>query len=252
MLIIDFDKQISIFAPGKCGSSALAYNLQNLTTNPNDFFRAQRLKFISTSAIPDNFNQLITTQKEYFHSIPIGDSYLMYRKLYSKADNFKHYVFVREPVSRTISGFETVINWFYSDAWLSYHSSDTTLEELWSIAQQSNDFDYHVGPFLHRTKNLECEYINIKSINLFLKEIYNIEAENLPSVPHWTIGINVKEAKYNEFKREDDPKLWDTIQTQMNNFRTDAANKFDSSIRNNIITQEIDLYNNLELKYDYN
>ena len=52
----------------------------------------------------------------------------------------------------------------------------------------------------------------------------------------------MKEAKYNEFKREDDPKLWDTIQTQMNNFRSDAANKFDSSIRNNIITQEIDLY----------
>ena len=62
----------------------------------------------------------------------------------------------------------------------------------------------------------------------------------------------MKEVEYNEFKREDDPKLWDTIQTQMNNFRSDAANKFDSSIRNNIITQEIDLYNNLELKYDYN
>ena len=81
-------------------------------------------------------------------------------------------------VSRTISGFETVINWFYSDAWLSYHSNDTTLEELWSIAQQSNDFDYHVGPH-RRTKNLECEYINIKFINLFPKEIYNIEAENI-------------------------------------------------------------------------
>ena len=38
--------------------------------------------------------------------------------------------------------------------------------------------------------------------------------------------------------------IMDTIQTQMNNFRTDAPNKFDPSIRNNIITQEIDLYNN--------
>ena len=31
----------------------------------------------------------------------------MYRKFYSE-NNFEHYVFVRDPVDRTISGFETV------------------------------------------------------------------------------------------------------------------------------------------------
>jgi len=246
MLIVDFNKQISMFAPGKCGSTALAYNLHSLTTEPDSFFRAERLKFISSEPVPNNFKQLLDSSKEYFYSLPIGDSYLMYRNIY-KQENFKHYVFVREPVDRTISGFETVINWFYPNKWKEYQRNDCSLEDLWIVAQESKDFNYHVGPYLHRTKKLECEYLSIKSINTFLKDNYNLEAKHVPSVPHWTLGINVDRIEYEDFSRETDPELWDKIQLQMNKFRVDAALKYSGLMKNDVIDREVDIYNSLDI-----
>ena len=154
MLIIDFDRQISLFAPGKCGSTAIAYNLHSLTTTPTDFFRAERLKFIGKH-IPARYNELLSN-KDYFYSIPVSDSYFMYRNLY-KEENFTHYVFTRQPLDRTISGFETIINWFYKDKWDDYQNDKCTLDDLWDIACNSKDYDYHMSPYLHRTKNLQCE-----------------------------------------------------------------------------------------------
>lgn len=244
MLIIDFDKQISIFAPGKCGSTALAYNLHHLTNTPNDFFRAERLKFIGKD-IPINYEELLKN-KEYFYSIPVSDSYLMYRNLYK--ENFTHYVFTREPIDRTISGFETVINWFYKDKWNEYQDNKCNLDELWSIAYSSKDYDYHIAPYLHRTKNLSCVYKDIYDINDLLKELYNIEGKKIPSVPLWTQGIDVENATHNDFTRDKDPERWDSIQHQINKFRLDCASFFLNN-RRALISKDDKFARELEL-YD--
>ena len=154
MLIIDYDRQLTLFAPGKCGSTALSYNLQHLTTEPNDkFFRAERLKFITSSNMPANIQELISNT-EFWYSLPVADSYLMYRKLYADK-GFKHYVFVREPLTRTISGFETLINWWHNDEWNEYqHNNSRSLSDLWELAFKDDEYDYHVKPFLNRIKNI--------------------------------------------------------------------------------------------------
>ena len=138
MLIIDFDNKISMFAVGKCGSTALAYNLQSLTTEePGSFFRANRLKYISKDPVPSSFQQLID-EPEFFYSIPVAHSYLMFRDLF-KIEGFTHYVFVRKPVSRVISGLETLVNWWMPDLWKAFQNDEATINDLWQSAKQHEE-----------------------------------------------------------------------------------------------------------------
>ena len=252
MLIIDFDRQISLFAPGKCGSTALGYNLQHLTTEPNDkFFRAERLKFITSSNMPANIQELIGNT-EFWYSLPVADSYLMYRKLYADK-GFKHYVFVREPLTRTISGFETLINWWHNDDWNEYqHNNSRSLSDLWELAFKDDEYDYHVKPFLNRIKNIECEYIHMKNINTLLKDIYNIDAEHVPSAPLWTQGIDVNKVTHTNFTRDTDPEKWDNTTMEINKFRIDCASHFLNNYnalieKDQRFTKEIELYNLLDI-----
>jgi len=225
MLIIDFDRQISLFAPGKCGSTALGYNLQHLTTEPDDkFFRAERLKFISSNTLPATIQELISN-KDFWYSLPVADSYLMYRKLYADKE-FKHYVFIREPISRAISGFETLVNWWHNDEWNKYQQGESTLDDLWNLAYSDDEYDYHVKPFLHRTKNIECEYVHMEHINSMLKDIYDIDGKHVPSAPLWTQGIDVEKVTHTDFTRDTNPKQWDNTTKEINKFRIDCSLHF--------------------------
>lgn len=240
MLIIDFDKQISLFAPGKCGSTALAYNLQELTTTPSEFFRAQRLKIITSETIPAHIQELFEN-KEYYYSLPIADSYLMYRKVYKQPD-FKHYVFCRHPVDRVISAFETLIYWYRKDLWKQYHSNKIILEDLWGPAQELDHYDYHAGHYLNKIKNLDCTFADINSINNVLQEHYNIKAKHIPSVPLWTNGIDVDNVTHTDFTRDSDPDLWDKTQLEINRFRLDCAMKYSALLKNDKLDTEIEVY----------
>ena len=231
MLILDFDKQISLFAPGKCGSSALAYNLHDLTILPNHNFREEHLKFISTNQIANNYQQLLDSSKEFFYSMTVADSYSMYRTLYNDV-NFTHYVFDRKPVSRIISGFETVINYYYNELWQDYQNGFTTLDVLWSVAKESKEYDYHIGPYLHRTNTFDCQYLSIDYIDKFLLEKYNIEAKHIPSVPF----------------REIDDTQHEDIQHQVNKFRIDTAFRYKDLIKNSIFDKEVKIFDSLDIK----
>ena len=59
----------------------------------------------------------------------------MFRDLF-KIEGFTHYVFVRKPVSRVISGLETLVNWWMSDLWNMSQNDEATINDLWH--QQSN------------------------------------------------------------------------------------------------------------------
>jgi len=245
MLIIDYDRQLTLFAPGKCGSTALAYNLQHLTTEPNEFFRAQRLKVISSNTIPAQIQDLLEN-KEFYYSLPIADSYLMFRKLYTQP-NFKHYVFCRDPVDRRVSAFETLISWFLPDMWEKYHNNEVTLEELWSQACELTDYDYHAGHYLNKIKNLDCVFTDIKNINNIIQEHYNIKAKHVPSVPFWTKGIDLESRKYTDYTRESDPEQWDKTQLEITRFRSECAVKYNTLLKNNKLDIEVELYNSLDI-----
>jgi hypothetical protein len=244
MLIIDFDRQLTFFAPGKCGSTALGFNLQELSTSPDQFFRAQRLKLISSNPIPAHIQELFEN-KEYYYSLPIADSYLMYRNLY-KQPNFTHYVFYRDPVDRIISAFETLVYWYCKDKWTMYHNNETTLDELWETAQKLTDYDYHAGHYLTKIKNLQAKFTHISEINNVLKEHYNIQATHIPSVPLWTNGIDVDAVSHTHFTRESDIDLWDKTQLEMNRFRSDCAVKYSALLKNAKLEAAIKVYNSLD------
>ena len=249
MLIIDFDRQITLFAPGKCGSTALGYNLQHLTTEPEDkFFRAERLKFISSSTLPANIQELISN-KDFWYSLPVADSYLMYRKLYEQK-GFKNYVFVREPILRAISGFETLINWWHKDEWNQYQKDLLTLSDLWELAYNDDEYDYHVKPFLHRTKNIECKYVHMDYFNSILKYIQDIDGKHVPSAPLWTQGIDVEKVTHVDFTRDTDPEAWDNTTEQINKFRIDCAAHFFNTnealiSKDNNFAKEIEIYDTI-------
>ena len=250
MLIIDFDKQISLFAPGKCGSTALGYNLQHLTTEPeHKFFRAERLKFITSNTLPANIQELIVN-KDFWYSLPVADSYLMYRKLYEQ-QGFKNYVFVREPIQRAISGFETLINWWHNDEWKQYQQGLISLSDLWDLAYNDDEYDYHVKPFLNRTTNIDCKYVHMKHINSLLKKIYNIEGKHVPSAPLWTKGIDVEIVTHTDFTRDTNPEQWDNTTKEINKFRIDCSLHFLNNNKALIekdqrFAKEIDIYNSLD------
>ena len=249
MLIIDFDRQISLFAPGKCGSTALAYNLQHLTTEPEDkFFRANRLKYISKDPVPGNFQQLLD-DPEFFYSLPVAHSYLMYRKLYEQK-GFKNYVFVREPILRAISGFETLINWWHRDEWDQYQDGSLTISDLWPLAYNDEGYDYHIKPFLYRIRNIDCKYVHMDHINSILKDVYNIEGKKVPSMPLWTQGIDVETVTHIDFTRDTDPEAWDNTTEQINKFRIDCAAHFFNTnealiSKDNNFAKEIEIYDTI-------
>lgn len=230
MLIIDFNKQISIFAPGKCGSSALAVNLHPFTVNQNEFYRHSHIKIISSKPLSVTSSDLVDTLHISFYSLRTADSYVMYRKLYSE-NNFKHYVFVREPVDRTISGFETVINHYTTPLWHQYQKDELPLEYLWEVAQRQKSYDYHIRPYLKRISKYNITYHNIKHINKFLLQKYDIVGEEVPSIP-----------------LRDKQSSIDTIKKEMKKFRNDCAKQFDSVIANTDILNEIELYKELDIK----
>ena len=229
MLIIDFDRQLSIFAPGKCGSSALAVNLHPFTVNQNEFYRHSHIKIISSKPLSVTSSDLVDTLHNFFYSLRTADSYIMYRKLYSE-NNFKHYVFVREPVARTISGFETVINHYTTPLWHQYQNDELPLEYLWQVAQRQKSYDYHLRPYLKRISDCDIIYHDINYINKFLLKHYNTVGEEVPSIP-----------------LRDKQSSIDTIKKEMKKFRNDCAKHFDSVITNTDILNEIELYKELDI-----
>ena len=246
MLIIDFDNKISMFAVGKCGSTALAYNLQSLTTEePGSFFRANRLKFISKNPVPSNFQQLID-EPEFFYSIPVAHSYLMFRDLF-KIEGFTHYVFVRKPVSRVISGLETLVNWWMPELWKAFQNGEATINDLWQSAKQHEEYDYHIKEFLHVIRNLDCVYLNMEDINPFIKKYYNFDAEHVPSMPFWTKGIDVENVSFTEFTEKENPAMWNHITLEVNKFRLQCAMDYKDVISNDKFTKEDKLYKDLDI-----
>lgn len=230
MIIIDFDRQISIFAPGKCGSSALAVNLHPFTFNQSEFYKHSHIKIISKEPLSYKASELIGTLKGLFHSLKTADSYVMYRKFYSE-NNFEHYVFVREPVDRTISGFETVINHYTTPLWHQYQKDEIPLEYLWEVAQRHKAYDYHIEPYLKRISKYDITYHDIKHINKFLLQKYDTVGEEVPSIP-----------------LRDKQSSIDTIKKEMDKFRSDCVEQFDSVITTDKILKEIELYNELDIK----
>ena len=67
----------------------------------------------------------------------------------------------------------------------------------------------------------------------------------MPSVPLWTIGIDVENATHEDFTRKTNPDLWDKTQLEINRFRLDCAAKYSTLLKNDKLDKEIEIYDTI-------
>ena len=115
--------------------------------------------------------------------------------------------------------------------WHQYQKDEIPLEYLWEVAQRHKAYDYSIEPYLKRISKYDITYHDIKHINKFLLQKYDTVGEEVPSIP-----------------LRDKQSSIDTIRKEMDKFRSDCVEQFDSVITTDKILKEIELYNELDIK----
>ena len=125
MILLDLDKRITIFAPGRVGSTSLSETIHPFTTNSHMTSRQSDnflTPIISQTPIPPNYYNMLESCMNM--NMSIVNVYMFIRKVFSK-DFDKHYVIIRDPVDRFISGCEMLLQLSGKDDFLQFYNDMT-------------------------------------------------------------------------------------------------------------------------------
>ena len=187
MILLDLDNRVTIFAPGRVGSTSLTESLHHLTTNRNMSLR-QAINFltpiISKTPIPANYYNML----ESFMSMnmSIVDVYMYIRNMFSK-DFDKHYVIIRNPVDRFISGCEMLLQLSGEETFRNYCEDITTYKFVNLIEYCINHpyADFHLQPYMSTVSELECDFVHLNNLANLVKELYDIDMLHIDPSADW-------------------------------------------------------------------
>jgi hypothetical protein len=245
MLLLDLDKKLSIYSPGRTGSDFISHTLQHLLITGQRDVQQQSWR----GTIHDTLPLMISSnpvEPEYYHffeallSMNISNKkvYQLFRSNFGT--NFdKHYVVVRNPLDRIISGYTMVYGVHYSkhNPRLNFTiendcvSSDNA-KEIFDIVHNDPLADYHIQPYIKDVDVLDNVYVDTKNLTPFIKTIYNIDANDRSFSGYIDLDLPQNSIEQNNL-------IYSKIK---NVFKT----YFDLYGNNDKVIQEIEKYNSIK------
>lgn len=186
MILLDLDKRITIFAPGRVGSTSLSQTIHPLTTNSNMPIR-QADKFltpiISQTPIPPKYYNMLDSAMNF---MPIVDVYIFIRNMFSK-DFDKHYVLVRNPVDRFISGCEMLLQLTGEENFKEYCEDITTYKfvNLIDFCMEHPYADFHLQPYMYKVSELDCDFVHLDQASTLIKDLYDVDMLHIDPSADW-------------------------------------------------------------------
>jgi hypothetical protein len=192
MILLDLDKRITIFAPGRVGSTSLSETIHPLTTNRNmPISQAHNFltPIISKTPIPANYYN--TMESSRWHpsmsmNMSTVDLYMLIRNMFSK-DFDKHYVIIRNPVDRFISGCEMLLQLSGKDGFLQFYD-DMSKDKFVNLIAFCIDHpfaDFHLQPYMYKVSQLDCDFVHLDQVSTLIKDLYNMDMLHIDPSADW-------------------------------------------------------------------
>jgi len=187
MILLDLDKRITIFAPGRVGSTSLSETIHPFTTNSHMTSRQSDnflTPIISQTPIPPNYYNMLESCMNM--NMSIVNVYMFIRKVFSK-DFDKHYVIIRDPVDRFISGCEMLLQLSGKDDFLQFYN-DMTKDKFANLIEFciGHPFaDFHIQPYIHLASKTECAFVHLDQVSTLIKVLYNVDMLHIDPSADW-------------------------------------------------------------------
>ena len=187
MILLDLDKRITIFAPGRVGSTSLSETIHPLTTNSHMTSRQSDnflTPIISQTPIPPNYYNMLESCMNM--NMSIVNVYMFIKKVFSK-DFDKHYVVIRDPIDRFISGCEMLLQLSGKDGFLQFYDDMTEdkFVNLIAFCIGHPFADFHIQPYIHHASKTECDFVHLDQVSTLIKDLYNVDMLHIDPSADW-------------------------------------------------------------------
>lgn len=204
MILLDLDKRITIFAPGRVGSTSLSETIHPLTTNSHMTLRQSDshthflTPIISQKPIPPNYYNMLESFMNM--KMSIVNVYKFIKKVFPK-DFDKHYVIIRDPIDRFVSGCEMLLQFHGEDAFLQFYN-DMTRDKFVNLIEfcTSHPYaDFHIQPYIGFVDQ-PVDFVHIDQVSTLIKDLYNVDMLHIDPSADWLTDKHKN--KFRSFAKE--------------------------------------------------